>query len=78
MTEAESITGMRRDAEEIIEQHVHRLISEDSESELQWIPDDFGRQIASLAWAHQFDIDKGRFRRNLNRYLDAISRIESP
>ena len=76
MAEAESATGMRNDAEEIIEQHVRRLLLDDTENELHWVPGDFGRRLAALAWAHQFDIDKGRFRRNLNKYLDEISRVE--
>ena len=64
--------SMKNTAIDIVEKYVDQILKESSDESLSWLPRDFGRQIAEIAWDHQCDIDKTVFRRKLKRYLDTI------
>ena len=66
--------GLRNDAIAIVKSSIQRLLEDDTDRNLIWLPDDFAETIAALAWDHQFDIDGTLFRRKLNGYLTDISK----
>ena len=63
---------MRDTAIGIVEKYVDQILKESSDENLSWLPRDFGRRVAEIAWEHQCDIDKTAFRRKFKRYLDTI------
>ena len=66
--------GMRAEAIAIVQASVERLLKDEDDDDLKWLPEDFGEVIAAMAWEHQFDIDGTVFRRKLDRYLTDISK----
>lgn len=63
---------MKDTAIDIVERYVDQILEESSDESFSWLPGDFGRQIAEIAWDHQCDMDKTVFRRKLNKYLDTV------
>lgn len=67
-----SKNNMKETAIDIVEKYIDEILEEKHDENFDWLPSDFGRQVAEIAWEHQCDIDKTTFRRKLNRYLDTI------
>ena len=64
---------MRTLAGQLVRQHLRQIVGEKGNEDLLWLPDDFGVVVTEIAWNHQFDIDKAKFRRRLKQYLKRIS-----
>lgn len=64
--------SMKDTAIDIVEKYVGEILEEIDDEDMNWLPKDFGRHVAEIAWDHQCDIDKTAFRRKLKRYLDVI------
>lgn len=73
-----SKASMKSTAISIVEKYVSEILEETDDESLDWLPNDFGRQVAEIAWDHQCDIDKTTFRRRLKRYLDNICKEGLP
>lgn len=65
--------SLRHDAASILRQHVETICASDDSDAFKWLPADFPDRLMLIAWEHQFDIDKARFRRRLDQYLTEIS-----
>ena len=72
--DSEMSDGLRLEAIAIVESSILGLLEEESNSDLDWLPEDFGARVATMAWEHQFDIDGTVFRRKLTSYLNDISK----
>lgn len=77
MTRPDDGGEMRVEAVAIVESWVQRLLDDDDNRDLRWVPGDFAERVAGLAWEHQFDLDGTVFRRELRRYLTEISKAAS-
>ena len=68
-----TLSELDKQAKKIVQKEVMLLLKEADYADVDWLPEDFAEQIIQLAWKHQFDIDKGLFRIELNSYLKSIS-----
>ncbi len=71
MTREESEAQLRETAEGAVEVALADLRSEAEDTDFSWLPDDFANRLLEIAWSHQFDVDKTRFRRAVKEYLSA-------
>jgi hypothetical protein len=57
---------------------LEELLANPDDADLRDIlPGDFAERLIEVAWQHQFDLDKARFRRAVKSYFSQIAAVQS-
>lgn len=74
LTEHTGEGDLRAVASSALGEALEELLSEEANADLrELLPPDFAARLSDLAWRHQFDLDKARFRREAKALLRSIA-----
>jgi hypothetical protein len=67
-------SSLQQAAIDALQDSIEELLSDETNSDLRpLLPDEFASELISLAWRHQFDLDKARFRRDIKTYFSILA-----
>lgn len=80
MPSGDQDSGLRHAAAAALNESLETLLADEANRDLTAIlPPTFVDDLLKLAWSHQSDLDKARFRRGVRRYLQSIaSQVGTP